>query len=227
VKQPGDGSPPTPMGGAGDVDGGRVTHWDGIYSRRASTEMSWFQATPTASLELLDVLGVSPQSAVIDVGGGASLLVDHLLERGFDDVSVLDVSDAALRSARSRLTSTAPVTWVRDDVLTWRPQRGFDLWHDRAVFHFLTDAVDRLTYLRTMRRALRPGGAVIMGTFASDGPDQCSGLPVARYSSEELADAIGADFDIVGVRREVHTTPTGVVQPFSWVAGRVRANRLA
>lgn len=227
MKQPGDGSSPTPVGGAGDVDGGRATRWDGIYSRRASTEMSWFQATPTASLELLDVLGVSPQSAVIDVGGGASLLVDHLLERGFDDVSVLDVSDAALRSARSRLTSTAPVTWVRADVLTWRPQRGFDLWHNRAVFHFLTDAVDRLTYLRTMRRALRPGGAVIMGTFASDGPDQCSGLPVARYSPEELAGAIGADFDILAVRREVHTTPTGAVQPFSWVAGWLRANRLA
>jgi trans-aconitate methyltransferase len=225
VKQPGDGSPPTPMGGAGDVDGGRVTHWDGVYSHRASTEMSWFQATPTASLELLDVVGVSPQSAVIDVGGGASLLVDHLLARGFDDVSVLDVSEAAMRSARSRLTSTAPVTWVRDDVLTWRPQRGFDLWHDRAVFHFLTDAVDRLTYLRTMRRALRTGGAVIMGTFAPDGPDQCSGLPVARYSSEELADAIGPEFDIVAVRREVHTTPTGAVQPFSWLAGRLRCGR--
>jgi ubiquinone/menaquinone biosynthesis C-methylase UbiE len=213
------------MGGAGDVDGGRATHWDGVYSGRGLTEMSWFQATPTASLELLDALGVSPQSAVIDVGGGASLLVDHLLERGFDDVSVLDVSEAALRSARSRLTSSAPVTWVRDDVLTWRPQRGFDLWHDRAVFHFLTDAVDRLTYLRTMRRALRPCGTVIVGTFASDGPDHCSGLPVARYSSEELADAIGPEFDIVAVRREVHTTPTGAVQPFSWLAGRLRCGR--
>jgi ubiquinone/menaquinone biosynthesis C-methylase UbiE len=204
-----------------------VTHWDGVYSSRGPTEMSWFQATPTVSLELLDVLGVSRQSGVIDVGGGASLLVDHLLERGFEDVSVLDVSDAALRSARSRLTSGAPVTWVRNDVLSWRPERGFDLWHDRAVFHFLTDAVDRLTYLRTMRRALRPGGAVIMGTFASDGPDQCSGLPVARYSSEELAAAIGTEFDIVAARREVHTTPRGAIQPFSWLAARLRANRLA
>ena len=227
MKQRGEASVPRPTAAASGADEERVSHWDGVYSRRGPTEMSWFQATPTVSLELLDVLGVSPKSAVIDVGGGASVLVDHLLERGFEDVSALDVSAAALRSARSRLTSSAPVTWLRADVLSWRPERGFDLWHDRAVFHFLTDAADRLTYLRTMRRALRPGGAVIMGTFAADGPDHCSGLPVARYSPDQLADAIGAEFDIVAVRREVHTTPTGAGQPFSWVAARLRANRFA
>jgi trans-aconitate methyltransferase len=217
----------TSVSGVAATNSERATHWDGVHSSRGPTQMSWFQATPAVSLELMDVLGVSPQSAVIDVGGGASLLVDHLLERGFEDVSVLDVSEAALRSARSRATSGAPVTWVRDDVLSWRPERGFDLWHDRAVFHFLTTAADRDAYLRTMRHGLRPGGAMILATFAPDGPDHCSGLPVARYTPAQLADAIGAEFDIVAMRREVHTTPTGAMQPFSWVAGRWRANRVA
>jgi SAM-dependent methyltransferase len=227
VKKPEETSEATSVGGVAAASRERLTHWDGVYSGRGPTEMSWFQANPTVSLELFDLLGVSPKSAVIDVGGGASLLVDHLVERGFEDVSVLDVSDAALRRARSRFTSRAPVTWVRGDVLSWGSERDFDLWHDRAVFHFLTDAADRLTYLTTMHRSLRPGGAVIIGTFAADGPDHCSGLPVARYSPDQLADAIGAEFDIVAVRREVHTTPTGAGQPFSWVAARLRANRFA
>lgn len=203
--------------GAGD----RADHWDSAYQDRGAHGVSWFQPDPTVSMELIEMLGVSTDDAVIDVGGGASLLVDSLIGRGWSDVTVLDISHTALEAARERLGSDAPVTWLDQDLLTWSPERHYGLWHDRAVFHFLVDAAERETYLRVLRAAVAPGGSVILATFASDGPEYCSGLSVVRYSAEDLATILaGTDFEVVESRCEEHTTPGGAVQPFTWVAGR-------
>ncbi|MQA84434.1 MAG: methyltransferase domain-containing protein [Streptosporangiales bacterium] len=199
----------------------RALHWDTVYESRGTEGVSWYQPAASVSLELIDVLDVPRHTAVVDVGGGASRLADGLVERGFTDISVLDVSKSALDAARGRLDPDAPVTWLHEDVLDWRPGRRFGLWHDRAVFHFLTEPEHQAGYLAVLRSAIRPGGAVVLATFAPDGPEYCSGLPVARYSARQLAETLGEDFRTVGVRREEHTTPTGAVQAFTWVAGRI------
>jgi 2-polyprenyl-3-methyl-5-hydroxy-6-metoxy-1,4-benzoquinol methylase len=155
--------------------------------------------------------------SVVDVGGGASLLVDRLLEQGVTDVTVVDIAAWALQVSRDRLgPAGASVRWLVRDVVTWRPERTFDVWHDRAVFHFLVDPADRAAYRRTMYAALAPTGSVVIGTFADDGPSHCSGLPVACYSPEQLA-AEFPDLRVVGTQREEHHTPTGGVQPFTWL----------
>lgn len=181
--------------------------------------LSWYQAEPTLSLELIDALGATSGSAIIDVGGGASVLVDHLLRNGFTDLTVLDLSEAALRTSRQRIGAEAKVGWITADVLRWEPERAYDLWHDRAVLHFLTgEDVER--YRATLRRAVGPEGSAVLATFATDGPERCSGLPVTRYSSRELAMVLGDGFEVVEQRREVHRTPGGVEQPFTWLAAR-------
>ncbi|MGQ0841936.1 class I SAM-dependent methyltransferase [Actinokineospora sp.] len=158
---------------------------------------------------------------MIDIGGGASVLVDRLIERGHTDVTVLDVSTRAIGIARTRLAARAEqVRWVAADLLQWYPQRQFALWHDRAVFHFLTDPLDRARYQELATSAIRAGGHLVLATFAADGPDQCSGLPVARYSVENLAAAFSDGFATVSTRRENHTTPTGVTQAFTWLLMR-------
>jgi len=173
------------------------------------------------SLELLEALDVGPGRSVLDVGGGASNLVDHLLGAGYGDVGVLDVSSVALGVARSRVGATAAVSWIVQDLLAWDPDRTWDVWHDRAVLHFLVDDADRERYARTMRRAVRPGGAVVIGTFAEDGPTECSALPVRRHRPEDLVAIVG-DVEVIAQRREVHHTPSGAPQPFNWIAGRRR-----
>ena len=200
----------------------RARHWDDTYTQRGTEGVSWFQAVPAPSLHMIDVLGISRGARVIDLGGGASSLVDHLLARGFTDVTVLDISAVALAAARARVGEHAAVSWLREDVLTWRPQRQFDLWHDRAVFHFLVDPVGQRRYLATLRAALAPAGAVIIATFAPDGPDHCSGLPVARYSADDLTALLGDAFAVIGTSRQEHTTPAGAPQPFTWLAARRR-----
>ena len=199
----------------------RAGHWDSTYADRGTTAVSWFQTVPTPSLHMIDVLGIAPTAKVIDVGGGAASLVDQLIARGFTDLTVLDISEVALTAARARVGDHAPVSWVHEDVLTWRPRHQFNLWHDRAVFHFLVDPADQQRYLGTVRAALAPAGAVVIATFAPDGPDQCSGLPVARYSAEDLTALLGDAFTVVATSREEHTTPTGARQPFTWVAARL------
>jgi trans-aconitate methyltransferase len=182
--------------------------------------VSWYQSEPAVSLELIRSLGVDRGSPVVDVGGGASPLVDRLLEAGYTDVSVLDLSDVALDEARRRVGEDAPVSWLREDVLEWRPARRYGLWHDRAVFHFLVDEADRARYLEVLSGALEAGGAVVIATFADDGPQHCSGLPVARYSEGALVRLLGERLVPVDTRRETHLTPAGVPQPFTWVAAR-------
>jgi hypothetical protein len=170
------------------------------------------------SLAMLDKMGVGPSVSVIDVGGGASFLVDRLVGRGFTDVTVLDVSGVALREARERAGGS--VAWVEADLLRLVPTRRWGLWHDRAVFHFLTDEADRATYRGLLDAAVEPAGHVVIGTFADDGPESCSGLPVERYSADRLTDAIGPGFERLWSQREMHRTPSGVDQPFTWVVLR-------
>lgn len=206
---------------APDTAGGdaRGRHWESVYSATAPTGVSWYQPEPAVSLTMIDALGIPRDAAIIDVGGGASTLADTLIERGFTDLSVLDLSATALDHARRRLAGDAHrVHWLHDDVLTWTPPRAYDLWHDRAVFHFLVDPSDRDRYLDTLDAAVSRDGQVIIATFAADGPRQCSGLPVARYDADALATAVGPTFTTVEARREDHRTPWGAVQPFTWVA---------
>ena len=197
----------------------RAAHWAAVYERQPVDALSWWQEAATTSLELLDLLQLAPDASVIDIGGGASVFVDALVSRGFGDVTVLDLSASALATSRARLPEDAPVTWEVADLLTFTPTRQFDLWHDRAVLHFLHgDQVD--TYRSQLERTLAPGGAVIVAAFALDGPESCSGLPVTRYDHEGLLAALGPNFTAVGSRRTLHHTPGGAVQPFTWIAAR-------
>lgn len=198
-------------------------HWDATYRDRGTGGVSWFQAAPTVSIELVHTLNIPAHAAVVDVGGGASTLADALLAEGFSDVCVVDVSAVALAALRQRLGPDAGVMLIHSELLTWKPERSFDLWHDRAVFHFAVEDDARRSYLERMRHALRVGGHVIIGAFAADGPQHCSGLPVARYTPDGLADVLGTDFDIVAHKREEHVTPTGAVQPFTWLAAQRRS----
>lgn len=197
----------------------REKHWNTIYRERDGRSLSWFQEEPTVSLELLDVLGVGAASSVVDVGGGESVLVDRLVARGFADVTVLDVSTAALAASRERVGHCSRVTWIVRDVLTWRPERRYDLWHDRAVLHFMTGTeID--DYRAVLERALAPNGSVILGTFALEGPASCSGLPVTRYDATGLAGVLGSAFEVIARRSERHRTPAGTTQDFTWLAAR-------
>jgi len=201
----------------------RQAHWEGVYSTKTEKEVSWFQETPAPSLELLALIGATARSAVIDVGGGASRLVDSLVSRGYEDLTVLDLSPAALAAAKTRLALKADrVQWIAADVTTWEPSRTYDVWHDRAAFHFLTGSADQTAYLDRLRRALRRGGHAIIGTFALDGPQMCSGLPVARYDARSLGALLGPDFVLVDARPHEHVTPRGATQRFQFSTFRFR-----
>jgi ubiquinone/menaquinone biosynthesis C-methylase UbiE len=195
----------------------RKEHWEHIYSNKSEREVSWFQTTPSASLDLI-VSAETPKSAkIIDVGGGASRLADGLLAEGYYNITVLDVAEAALAQAKRRLGSKASsVSWITADITKWRPAVAYDLWHDRAVFHFLTDQHDREAYLSVMQKALKPDAVVIIGTFSLDGPERCSGLPVVRYSPESLSKTLGEDFLFIESMQEEHQTPGGGVQKFQF-----------
>lgn len=192
-------------------------HWTAIYLRHRANQLSWFQAKPTCSLGLIESAGLARSDPILDVGGGTSLLVDHLLDRGYRDVTVLDLAVPALDAVRARLSPrNQTVTLLHADLAHFTPQRRYGLWHDRAVFHFLTSTQDRRSYLRALVASLRPGGHVVIGTFAPDGPPRCSGLDVVRYEPSALAATLGPRFALVRMERELHVTPTGVVQPFQY-----------
>jgi SAM-dependent methyltransferase len=199
----------------------RRAHWDGVYTSRPSDEVSWFEREPATSLRLVEAAAASRSASVVDVGAGTSSLVDHLVDDGFTDVTLLDVSPTALDAVRVRLGGRArAVTFVVGDVLAWEPAARYDVWHDRAVFHFLTDPPDRARYVATAAAAVRPGGLLVIGAFAADGPTHCSGLPVCGYAPEQLAETFGLAFVLVAHEREVHRTPSGAAQPFTWVVLR-------
>lgn len=191
-------------------------HWQDVYTRKSPQEVSWYQPEASTSLALIARTGLGPDAAILDVGGGASTLVDGLLARGFRHITVLDLAEAALAAARERLGERAAgVTWRAGDITTVAlPAQAFDLWHDRAVFHFLTTPGARAAWRRQLLAALRPGGFVVLATFADDGPEKCSGLPVCRYSEAGLQAELGEAFELLESRREVHRTPGGNEQRF-------------
>ena len=161
--------------------------------------------------------GISRGAAIVDIGGGASVLANALLSAGFLDISVLDIAASALDVAKARLGPRArDVRWIVADILAWTPSRAYDLWHDRALFHFLTDKEDRVRYRTVLEKALQPGGTAILAAFAEDGPEKCSGLPVQRWSASSLADELGSSFQLAQHFREEHVTPWGSVQAFTW-----------
>ena len=192
-------------------------HWEGVYTTKPSTEVSWYQAEPTLSLTLLREAGAGPAFTILDVGGGDSTLVDAILAEDLGRITVLDLSSAALARARARLGARADeVTWIEADVThVALSVHAFDIWHDRAVFHFLTEPEDRARYAGTAATALRPGGTIILATFAPDGPTHCSGLEVTRYTPEGLARELGDSFTLVRGFGDVHRTPSGQEQRFS------------
>lgn len=193
----------------------RKAHWDKVYNSKAAHEVGWFQPRPESSLDLIARSGVGREAALIDVGGGASLLVDRLLDAGWSDVSVLDVSEAALYATRQRLGDRADgVHWLVEDVTRFEPTRQYAIWHDRAVFHFLTDPTERAAYVNAAMAGVKPGGCLIIATFGPEGPEQCSGLPVVRYAPSELAGLFAGGFDQVETVEEIHHTPGGVPQQF-------------
>lgn len=193
------------------------THWDSVYARKRADEVSWFQRAPTVSLAWIRALGLPPDAPIVDVGGGASRLADHLLADGHRAVTVLDISEQALDTTRRRLGENArQVTWLVADAARWTPTQSYRVWHDRAVFHFLTDAERRQGYLSALTEGVAAGGSFIVATFAPDGPETCSGLPVQRYGADDLARLLGPDWHLVDTTREDHSTPQGRVQPFTW-----------
>ncbi|MEE8352123.1 MAG: class I SAM-dependent methyltransferase [Rhodospirillales bacterium] len=192
-------------------------HWQGVYAGKAEDALTWFQDMPEVSLGLIARTGALPDARIIDIGGGASRLVDGLLERGFSDLTVLDIADAGLQQSKDRLGDTAArIKWLVADITHWTPAGSFDLWHDRAVFHFLTDEKGRAAYRNTLEAALVPGGQIIIGTFALDGPESCSGLPVRRYDGEALGRELGQGFRLEENVLEGHVTPKGNTQHFQF-----------
>ncbi|AGA33408.1 Methyltransferase type 12 [Thioalkalivibrio nitratireducens DSM 14787] len=203
-------------------------HWEKVYASKSETEVSWFQEHARLSLQILRDAGVPRDAAIIDVGAGASHFVDDCLREGYRDLTVLDVSKAALAAARARLGKRASdVHWLEANVLDADlPAHAYDVWHDRAVFHFLTDSSGRQAYVRQVLRAVKPGGLVIVATFAKDGPTLCSGLPVMRYSPSALHAEFGAAFTLLGHHREAHQTPAGKEQPFVYCLCRMDSGAL-
>ncbi len=194
----------------------RKSHWEDIYSRKAPTQVGWYQEHPAASLRFIEETSVGKQGQIIDIGGGASTLVDHLLADGYAHLTVLDISATAMQKSRERLgVHGDEVTWVEADVTAASlPPQFYDVWHDRAVFHFLTQSDERRCYLQALHDSLRPGGHAIMATFCLDGPPACSGLPVVRYSPKTLLGELGAGFHLVDSSRETHWTPSGSEQKY-------------
>jgi SAM-dependent methyltransferase len=190
-------------------------HWETVYRDRVPELLTWYQAEPALSLSLIAASRVEPDTAVVDVGGGSSRLVDHLLERGFTNVTVLDISPTALRYARDRLADRADeAIFIEGDVLEHHFDSAIGFWHDRAVFHFLTEPTDQNRYVERLNTTIAADGHVVIATFGLDGPEQCSGLPVQRYGPETLSQALGTTFEPAGFHTETHITPTGATQAF-------------
>ena len=195
----------------------RKQHWESVYRDKLANQTSWHQEVPRVSLSMIAHTGFNPTVSLIDVGGGASLLVDHLLDRGFQDLTVLDISRAALDQASARLGARAStISWIEADVTRFVPDRQFDIWHDRAAFHFLNTAEERSRYVRVLRKTLASGGQAIIAAFAPRGPAKCSVLDIVRYDAAKLGDELGPEFVLEEQEEESHTTPAGREQLFNF-----------
>ncbi|CAD5270490.1 conserved hypothetical protein [Bosea sp. 62] len=196
----------------------RRSHWNDVYTTTPADTVSWFQDDPTPSHDMIAQTGLGTGDPIVDIGGGASMLIDRLLGAGHSAVTVLDIAEAGLAVARTRLGERAElVTWIAQDVTAWQPPKdAFSIWHDRAVFHFLVDEADRLSYRRALDRGVRAGGFVILAPFALSGPERCSGLPVRRYSADMLQAELGPAYHLIDQQPQTHVTPTGNHQDFIW-----------
>jgi SAM-dependent methyltransferase len=195
----------------------RKTHWENIYENKSPFEVSWHQEEPLLSLQLIRNTRLALNAPIIDVGGGASMLVDKLCDEGYTNIGVLDVSANALAHAKDRLADKASgVEWYEEDVTEFKPPQQFSLWHDRAVFHFLTAKADRDKYVKVLKRALQPGGHLIIMAFAIGGPKKCSGLDIVQYDAKKLMTELGQGFELVESGHEVHLTPSGGEQKFAY-----------
>ena len=195
----------------------RKLHWEQIYNTKPPTEVSWYQTYPSLSIKLINATGIKKEENIIDVGGGASLLVDYLLDSSFTKLAVLDISHAAIKLAKHRLGKRANnVEWFEADVTEFQSPHKFELWHDRAVFHFLTDEEDRKRYMRVLKDTMTPSGHLIIATFAIDGPKKCSGLDVVRYDAKSLSAQVGSEFELLEEIDETHMTPANVEQKFTY-----------
>jgi SAM-dependent methyltransferase len=195
----------------------RKKHWENTYGTRRVRDLSWYEETPARSLSMIRRANVGLGSPVIDVGGGASLLAACLLDEGYEDITVLDFSGTALDKARRRLADrAAQIEWIEQDIISFVPDRTYALWHDRAVFHFLTGEVDRKSYVHTLCQALQEGGQAIISTFAVGGPQKCSGLDVVQYDAVRLGEELGGEFRLLDEEQENHLTPAGRHQLFGY-----------
>lgn len=195
----------------------RKEHWEKIYNTKDFEETSWYQEKPETSLNIIESLGLSRDASIIDVGGGNSHLVDHLLKLGYKSLSVLDISEKAIKKARERLGEKAEeVNWFISDITKAEFNQEFDVWHDRAAFHFLTNARDIETYITKLNSSLKPGGYFILGTFSENGPDKCSGIEIKKYSSEDMRKQFERDFEIVRLENLDHKTPWDATQNFTF-----------
>ena len=192
-------------------------HWEDVYRRRPLSEMSWYQPNPQPSLDWIAALELPVSAPIIDVGGGDSFLADRLLELRFSDVTVLDISSHALQRAKDRLGKRADgIQWIESDCLSCQPDRPYLLWHDRAVFHFMTEPDARTRYMERVKQGLAPGGYLLLATFSEEGPKVCSGLPVQRYSKTALMAEVGPEFEKLRLENHIHKTPSGIAQPFTY-----------
>ncbi|MCQ9205820.1 MAG: class I SAM-dependent methyltransferase [Omnitrophica bacterium] len=202
----------------------RKTHWERAYKNQSSHKLSWYQDYPEISLRLIASTKVAAESNIIDIGGGASKLVDFLLQQGYKNITVLDIAGNSIEKAKLRLGGKANnVKWIETDITNCNLEIQYDIWHDRAVFHFLTNSQDRKRYIKTLKQSLKPNGNVIIATFSLSGPKKCSGLKIARYSPESLLGELGNDFKIIETIDEVHITPANAKQNFIYCHFRKRA----
>ncbi|TVT52454.1 MAG: class I SAM-dependent methyltransferase [Sedimenticola thiotaurini] len=195
----------------------RKAHWEKVYSTKASDDVSWFQPEPTRSMALINSAGINKDQAIIDVGGGASRLVDHLLQAGYQQITVLDIAQAALVVTQQRLGDSATaVEWLTADATAFKLNHPVQLWHDRAVFHFLTQARDRDAYICNLKKTLSPEGTLILAAFSLEGPKKCSDLDIVQYDAKRITIELGPLFKLKHVEQEAHTTPSGAVQQFNY-----------
>jgi 2-polyprenyl-3-methyl-5-hydroxy-6-metoxy-1,4-benzoquinol methylase len=197
----------------------RQQHWENIYETKQMNDVSWFQATPTTSLAIIEGLGLSADAAIIDVGGGDSFLVDNLLEHGFENISIVDISKRALERAQKRLGEerAAKITWLEGDIASFTPPAQYDCWHDRAAFHFLVEDSDIQHYAQMVAAHIKPDGYLVVATFAEDGPMKCSGLAIRQYSEDSLTELFSENFELVNSMAVTHITPFETEQRFIFV----------